>query len=224
MGIHDGHRDRMRGKLLRYGEDTFEDHELLEMLLYSAVPRKDTNPLAHELIDHFGSLYAVLAAPAEELQKFPNIGRSAAALIKLVAPLYRRAAMSASENNQRLDTLKKIGDFFVTLFVAESHEIAYQLCMDANGRRLNLYKISKGDSASVVLNVRQIVENTILCQASIVALAHNHPSGLARPSQEDVIATRQIQDALETVGVYLADHVIVANGDYISLRHSGYIE
>lgn len=223
MGVHDGHRERKREQFLRHGADSFADHELLELLLYSAVPRRDTNPLAHALIDKFGSLHAVFAAPAEELEKFPGISRSGSVLLKLIAPIYRRAALSAGENEQVLDTVEKIGAFFLNLFVAESHEVMYQLCLDAKGRRLNLYKLGEGDPSSVTMNVRRVIENAILSHASMVALAHNHPSGVALPSHEDVIATQQVQTALDAMGICLADHVIVADGDFVSLRHAGHV-
>ena len=223
MGVHDGHRERKREQFLRHGADAFADHELLELLLYSAVPRRDTNPLAHELIDKFGSLHAVFAAPAEELEKFSGISRSGAVLLKLIAPIYRRAALSAGENEQILDTVEKIGGFFLNLYVAESREVMYQLCLDAKGRRLNLYKLGEGDPSSVTMNVRRVIENAILSQASMVALAHNHPSGVALPSHEDIIATQQVQTALDAMGICLADHVIVADGDFVSLRHAGHV-
>ena len=223
MGVHDGHRERKREQFLRHGADSFADHELLELLLYSAVPRRDTNPLAHALIEKFGSLHAVFAAPAEELEKFSGISRSGAVLLKLIAPIYRRAALSAGENEQILDTVEKIGGFFLNLYVAESREVMYQLCLDAKGRRLNLYKLGEGDPSSVTMNVRRVIENAILSQASMVALAHNHPSGVALPSHEDIIATQQVQTALDAMGICLADHVIVADGDFVSLRHAGHV-
>lgn len=223
MGVHDGHRERKREQFLRHGADAFADHELLELLLYSAVPRRDTNPLAHDLINHFGSLHAVFSAPAEELQKFSGISQSGAVLLKLIAPIYRRAALSAGENEQILDTVEKIGKFFLNLYVAESREVMYQLCLDAKGRRLNLYKVSDGDPSSVNLNVRRIVENAILSQASMVALAHNHPSGVAFPSPEDIVATTQIQTALDSIGICFADHIIAADGDFVSMRQDGYV-
>ena len=150
MGVHDGHRERKREQFLRHGADSFADHELLELLLYSAVPRRDTNPLAHDLINYFGSLHAVFSAPAEELQKFSGISQSGAVLLKLIPSIYRRAALSAGENEQILDTVEKIGRFFVDLYVAESCEIMYQLCLDAKGRRLNLYKVTDGDPSSEI--------------------------------------------------------------------------
>ena len=223
MGVHDGHRERKREQFLRHGADSFADHELLELLLYSAVPRRDTNPLAHDLINYFGSLHAVFSAPAEELQKFSGISQSGAVLLKLIPSIYRRAALSAGENEQILDTVEKIGRFFVDLYVAESCEIMYQLCLDAKGRRLNLYKVTDGDPSSVNLNVRKIVENAILSQASMVALAHNHPSGVAFPSHADILAATMIQTALDSIGIRFADHIIVADGDFISMRQDGIV-
>ena len=223
MGVHDGHRERKREQFLRHGADSFADHELLELLLYSAVPRRDTNPLAHDLINYFGSLHAVFSAPAEELQKFSGISQSGAVLLKLIPSIYRRAALSAGENEQILDTVEKIGRFFVDLYVAESCEIMYQLCLDAKGRRLNLYKVTDGDPSSVNLNVRKIVENAILSQASMVALAHHHPRGGACPSHADIVATTMIQTALDSIGIRFADHIIVADGDFISMRQDGIV-
>ena len=221
MGVHDGHRERRREQFLRHGADALADHELLELLLFYAIPRKDTNPIAHELLGQFGSLQAVLSAPVVELEKVPGMGRSAAALLKLVAPLYRRARVSAAENEVVLDTTERIGAYFLELYVAEPREVMYQLCLDAKGRRINTYKVSEGEASGVTVNVRRTVENSIVCGAVMVALAHNHPSGLAFPSQEDKDATRQVQIALDAVGVRLVEHVIVADNDFISLRQQG---
>lgn len=223
MGVHDGHRERKREQFLRHGADSFADHELLELLLYSAVPRRDTNPLAHDLINYFGSLHAVFSAPAEELQKFSGISQSGAVLLKLIPSIYRRAALSAGENEQILDTVEKIGRFFVDLYVAESCEIMYQLCLDAKGRKLHVYKLGEGDVGSVGLNVRRIMENALHTNAMMVVLAHNHPSGVALPSREDETATELAREALDAMGVALVDHIIVADNDYVSLRESGRI-
>ena len=221
MGVHDGHRERKREQFLRHGSDAMADHELLELLLFYAVPRRDTSPIAHALLERFGSLQAVLSAPAGELEKVPGMGRSAAALVRLVAPVYRRARSSAAENEVVLDTTERIGSYFLELFVAERQEILYQLCLDAKGRRINVYKISEGDASAAPVNVRRIVENAIISGAAMVVLAHNHPSGVALPSPEDRAATRQVQTALDAVGVRLVEHIIVADNDYTSMRQDG---
>ena len=221
MGVHDGHRERKREQFLRHGADSFADHELLELLLYSAVPRRDTNPLAHDLINHFGSLHAVFSAPAEELQKFSGISQSGAVLLKLIAPIYRRAALSAGENEQILDTVEKIGRFFLNLYVAESHEVMYQLCLDAKGKLLSCRLLGVGTVNAVSLSARQVAENALQCKASAVVLGHNHPSGVAIPSQEDITATKMVAEALRAVDVRLLDHIVVADNDYVSMADSG---
>ena len=221
MADHSGHRERKRRQFRDHGIDAFADHEVLELLLYYAIPRRDTNPMAHALMDRFGSLNAVLSAPAEELARVEGVGPSAAALLKLVPQVYRRARISLTQGEVILDTSERIGEFFVEQFVAQPTEVMYQLCLDAKGRMLCCRKICEGDASAVGLSLRKIVENALLCNAVLVALAHNHPSGVALPSREDKVATLQIRDALEAVDVRLADHIIVADGDYVSLRQEG---
>lgn len=223
MGVHDGHRDRKRQQFLTSGPDPFADHELLEVLLYYAVPRKDTNPIAHELINRFGSLQAVFAAPAAELERVPGLGRNAAVLLKLVPELYRKAILSASANETVLNTTDRIGEFFRDLLAGQSKEVMYQLCLDAKGRKLHVCKLGEGDVGSVGLNVRRIMENALHTNAMMVVLAHNHPSGVALPSREDETATELAREALDAMGVALVDHIIVADNDYVSLRESGRI-
>lgn len=222
---HKGHRERKRQQFLRYGADPFSDHELLEVLLFYAYGQRDTNPIAHALIDRFGSLAAVLSAPVEELEKVPEVGRSTAVLIALVPALYRKALISAaSERAVILDTTQRCGDYFRALFAAQAREVFYQACLDGKGKLLNLYRISEGDVSSVTLNIRTIAENAIRANAVQVVLAHNHPSGIALPSEDDINTTEQAKKALGTVGVRLADHIIVADGDFVSMADSGYLE
>ncbi len=220
MGVHDGHRNRKREQFARHGIDAFADHEVLELLLYYAIPRRDVNPIAHALLDRFGSLEGVFSAPAEELELVPGVGKNAALLVALVPQVYRRVRQSAARE-QILDTTERMGAFFLEQFVAQSQEVMYQLCLDAKGRMLNCRKVSEGDVASVGLNLRRIVENALRCNAVMVALAHNHPSGVALPSREDRVATIQIRDALEAVHVRLVDHIIVADDDFVSMRQDG---
>ena len=216
MGVHDGHRDRKKAQYRRCGSEPFADHELLELLLFFAIPRVDTNPAAHALLDRFGSLQAVFTASVDELAKVPHIGPNAALLISLIPTLYRRA-----NSEFVLDTRARMGEYFRELLSAEPKEVMYQLCLDAKGRRRNIYRVGEGDVASVSLNTRQIVENAINSKAAMVALAHNHPSGVPFPSPEDREATLRIRDALEMIDVRLVEHVIVADNDYISMWESG---
>ena len=219
MGVHDGHRDRKREQFLRCGAESFADHELLELLLYYAIPQKDTNPIAHALMERFGSLQAVLSAPPEELMETPYIKEKAAVLLRLAPALYQRVLMGGEDREIILDTRERIGEFFRRIFIAHATEVMYLLCLDGKGKKKSLLKLSEGDVGSV--GIRQIMEHALRAKAVMVVLAHNHPSGVALPSHEDQIATRMVGDALDTIGVRLVDHVIVADNDYISMAESG---
>ena len=221
MGVHDGHRDRKRDQFLRCGVDSFAEHELLELLLFYAIPRKDTNPIAHQLIDRFGSLLGVFSAPIEELMRIPDVGKNTAVLLQLIAPLYQKALTCSDNHEIILDTRERIGRYFQNILGAQTSEAMFQLCLDAKGRKLGVSKVNEGDVGSVGLNVRRIMEYALRTRAVMVALAHNHPSGVAFPSQEDRTATEIVREALSAMGVQLVDHVIVADGDYVSMAESG---
>lgn len=221
QGIHDGHRERMREKFLESGPDSFQDHELLELLLFYALPRINTNEIAHALLKQFGgTLYGVLSAPVSELAKVPRMGVSSAVLLHLVFPLFRRAQIS-DQNETVLDTSDRLGTFFLRRFLGQPNEILYQICLDAKGKILNCKKLCEGDMESVHINTRMVVENALRSNATMVALAHNHPSGMALPSQSDIEATRQIQEGLAAINIHLADHIIVAGESYVSMRQEG---
>jgi len=223
MGIHDGHREKMRQRFLKGGLENFADHEALELLLYYAIPRRDTNPIAHALMERYGSLSAVLSAPVEDLKKVPGIGESAAILLKLAPQVYSKARLADAEQETVLNTVSRVGAYLLERFSSERNEILYQLCLDRKGRLLACKRLGEGGVTSVDLNVRLLMENAILTSASVVILAHNHPSGVALPSDDDRAATKRAQEALDTIGVKLVDHIIVADGDFVSMEQSGYL-
>ena len=224
MNVHEGHRQRKKTQFLENGLDAFQEHEVLELLLYYAIPRKDTNPIAHKLLKKFGSLDAVFSAPVEELMRVEGVGENAAALIRLILPLYRRIRVSATAEETILNSTEKVGSFFVSRFAGERSEIMYQACLDAKGKLLNVTKLSTGDVNSVYTDIRSIVQNALLSHASAVILAHNHPSGIALPSDADNAVTLQIHQVLQSVGVTLFDHIIVADDDFVSLRQNGLLQ
>lgn len=221
MDEHDGHRQRKKEQFLHNGLDAFAEHEVLELLLFYAIPRRNTNLIAHQLIERFGSLDGVFAAPMEELMRVDGIGENAATLIHLILPLYRRIRVSATEEETILNSVEKAGEFFVGRFAGERTEVMYQACIDAKGKLLNVHKLSTGDVNFVHADIRGIVQNALLCRASAVILAHNHPSGVALPSDADNAVTLQIHEVLQSVGVVLYDHIIVADDDFVSLRQNG---
>lgn len=223
MGIHDGHREKMRQRFMTGGLDAFADHEILELLLYYAIPRRDTNPIAHALMERYGSLPAVLSAPMEDLKRTEGIGESAAVLLHLVPQVCRRARLAQVGEDQVLNSSERAGAYLLECFDGESREVIYQLCLDRKGKLLACKRLGEGSVASADLDVRRLVENAILTGASAVILAHNHPSGVALPSDGDYTATMRVRAALNAIGIELADHIIVADGDFVSMADSGYL-
>ena len=215
--IHQGHREKMRQRFLKSGLESFADHEALELLLYYAIPRRDTNPIAHRLMERYGSLTAVLSAPAEDLKKVEGIGESAAVLLKIAGQIGRKARLSD------MTDVETVGAYLLERYAGETHEVVYELCLDRKGKLLACKRLHDGGAASAALDIRKVVENAILTSASTVILAHNHPSGIALPSDDDCAATTHAAQALQTIGVALADHIIVADDDFVSMAQSGYL-
>ena len=221
MSIHKGHRERMRKQLKTSGMDSLSDVQVLEVLLYYAAPRGDTNPAAHALLSRFGTLDGVFSAPESELKKVSGVGDAAAQLIRLVPQVARRCLMSRSAQIEILDTTSKCGQYLLPYFHGESEEVVYLLCLDAKCKALDCILVQSGDVNSAGISVRKVVKAALDANATSVVLAHNHPSGVALPSEEDKRVTQVIRDALDAVDVLLADHIIVADGDFVSLADDG---
>lgn len=220
MGVHDKHRKRKREQFLVSGAESFADHELLELLLFYAIPRMDTNELAHSLIAQFGSLENIFAASMEQLQAVKGVGQNSALLLKLVDTLRHRAECPAPAE-KILQSVEQAGDYFAQLLRHERREVVYEMCVDRKGKIIRCCRLSEGSVDAAVLDVRQVVEQALLCDASGVVLAHNHPSGVALPSAADRQITLQVRDALKMMRIALIDHVIVADGDFVSMAASG---
>lgn len=218
--MHDGHRERIKKRFLEQGLDGFDDHNVLELLLFYALPRQDTNPLAHALLDHFGSLDAVLEAPREELLKVPGIGENAATLLQLVPAVSRRYEMTKNDFGEILDSTQKAGDYLTARYLYERDEVVCVICLDAKRRVLCCKNLFRGDVNSAGVSVRKIAELAIAKNASAVILSHNHTSGIALPSREDEQTTKRVKTALDAMGIELLDHIIVAGDDYISMAES----
>ena len=224
MSIHEGHRERMRKQLKTSGMDSLSDVQVLEMLLYYAAPRGDTNPAAHALLKRFGTLDGVFSAPETELRKIDGVGEVAAQLLLLVPQVARRCLMSRSTQIQVLDTTSKCGQYLLPFFHGEREEVVYLLCLDAKCKALDCVLIHRGGVNVASIAARKVVKAALDANATSVVLAHNHPSGLALPSQEDKQTTMVLKAALDAVGVVLADHIIVADDDFVSMRDDGILE
>ncbi|MDD3347457.1 RadC family protein [Oscillibacter sp.] len=223
MGVHDGHREKMRQRFQQGNLDAFADHEALELLLYYAIPRQDTNPIAHELMERYGSLSAVLSAPVEDLERVRGVGERAAVLLHLVPQLCKKARLADVSQDLVLNSSESAGAYLLERFSDEKNEVIYQLCLDRKGKLLSCKRLGEGGVSSANLNIRKLVENALLTGASAVILSHNHPSGVALPSPEDYSTTARVKAALTTIGIQLADHIIVADGDFVSMADSGYL-
>ena len=220
--IHKGHRERLKQRFLEEGLDNFTDIQVLELLLFYAIPQKDTNPIAHALLDRFGSLSQVLDASLEELCKVPGISAHSATLLTLVTQIARFYQVDATQRAQCLTTLDACGAYLVPRFFGRNKETVFLLCLDAKCKVLCCKEIGEGSVNAASISVRKVVETALAANATTVILAHNHPSGVAVPSTEDVQTTRRISAALSAVEIHLADHVVVAEGDYVSMVQSGY--
>lgn len=223
---HAGHRERLRKRFLASGLEGFSDHEVLELLLCYAIPRRDVNDMAHELIDRFGSLAGVLDAPANEIMSVAGIGEQAAVLIKLIPQMTRKYQLSGIRGSGKpvLDNVEKAGEFVIPHFQSMTEETAYMLCLDKRCRLICLLTIGGGDEFKAIASARNLVELAVSHKADSVLLAHNHPGGVPVPSVEDVAATRRIGEALRAVGVALTDHLIVVGNEFASMNECGYMD
>lgn len=223
MGIHDDHRKRKKEKFRQHGLQGFADHEVLELLLYYAIPRVDTNDTAHYLLKRFGTLNQVVHAPVEELMKVQGIGENAALFLTLLPAAYQRILQS-EKADKILNTVEKSGQYFMRLLQDEHREVIYMVCLDQKCKVLSCHRLAEGDVNVAPLSIRQAAERALVANAAMVQLAHNHPSGIALPSEEDIYVTRMIKDILYPLNIQLVDHIVVADGDFVSMRESGMLE
>lgn len=222
MSIHKDHRQRVKNRFLKEGLDNFDELHVLELLLFYCIPRKDTNPIAHHLLDYFGSLSKVLQASAEELKQVEGVSDGVATFLSLITQVHRYYQVKDAESDKVLETLEACGKYLLPYFFGRDKETVFLLCLDAKRKVLCCRKIGEGSVNSANVPVRRVVEIALGANASTVVLAHNHPSGLAVPSADDVQTTYKVAAALDAVDIVLADHVIVCDDDYVSLAQSQY--
>ncbi len=215
---HAGHRERVKARFLEHGIGAFARHEMIEFLLFFGIPRKDTNELAHRLLDHFGSISALMGATYEELVAIDGMTHNAAVLIRLFNGLETECQRERFSTERLLTTREKIRDFVLPLFIGAQTEQVRLVCLDNNRRVLASGLLSEGSAAAVEINTRQALQLALRCNATCAVLAHNHPGGQPMPSREDVDTTAALAKALELAGVQLIDHIIVADNAYLSMR------
>lgn len=221
MSIHAGHRQRLKERFLKDGLDNFEEHQVLELLLFYGIPQRDTNEIAHELIRKFGTLSRVLEATPEELSQVKYVGDNVTTLFQLITAVARYYQVSCAMREEILPTIEACGKYLVPFFYQRPNETVFLLCLDAKCKVLCCEKVGEGSVNSAGVPIRKIVELALKSNATAAILAHNHPSGLAIPSGEDIQTTRRVAMALDAVEISLVDHIIVADHDWTSLAQSG---
>ncbi len=217
--LHKNHRMRVRKKFLDNGLDGFEMHESLEFLLFYCVPYKNTSELAHQLLDAFGSLSAVFDAPFDALCKF-GLTETQASYLKLMPEISRLYIDDKHNNSYKIFNYDIAGENILNKFIGRETEQNLLLLLDAKGKELYCGIVSKGSVSDATLPVRKIVDFALRYNSKFAIIAHNHPSGIALPSREDIAATKNVKSALNLIGVKLIDHFIVADNDYVSLAQS----
>ena len=214
----EGHRERVKRRFLSEDLDGFEAHNALEFLLFYALPRIDTNGIAHSLIERFGSFSEVLEAPLDELASVDGVGDNAAIFLKLLHSTVRYYENDVSRRSQEsFDSKDAIGKFLIEKFAGEKNEKVILLLLDNKGGLIESRVLHEGSVNSSAVNVRRITEIALMGRASSVIIAHNHPRGIAIPSADDISVTESIRRALMLVDIKLLDHYIVAENNYIRL-------
>lgn len=218
--IHKDHRQRVRDSYLKTGIDAMADHNILELLLFYCIPLKDTNPIAHELIEKYHDLNGVLDAPIKELEKINGIGENAAVMIKLIRDICSKYHDNAINNKVNLASAERLYDFIRMKYLGETREIVYMLSLDAHGRLKHCIKVTDGTPTTAVSDNRSLVELALRFDITNAIITHNHPNGFATPSQADIVATEAIAKLFSTVSINLVDHVIIAEDEIFSFAMS----
>jgi len=217
----DGHRARMRARLLTAGPDALADYELLEMVLFIALPRRDTKPIAKTLMDRFGSFAGAIAAPLNDLRNVEGIGESGAAALKTVQAAALRLAKAEVMERPVLANWDRLMDYLTAAMARERIEQFRVLFLDTRNRLLADEAQARGTVNHTPVYPREVVKRALELQATAIILVHNHPSGDPTPSRDDVEMTREVANAARALSIVLHDHVIVGNGRWLSFRREG---
>lgn len=216
--IHAGHRERLRKRFDAAGAKGFEEHTFLELLLFYVIPRKDTNPIAHELLRRFGSLERVLSASAQELMQVEDIGQNAARYLTMLGTLPSFLRDGQQKKRVVLDSSVKVGEYLVNQFLGKQMETMMVLCLNSRKEPFFCGELGQGTSNSTVTSVREIAYLCSRVNATDIILSHNHPSGMSLPSVSDIVMTKKAEDFLKEIGVTVLDHFIITDQEFFSMK------
>lgn len=219
--IHANHRNRLKQRFIKEGLISFEDHNILELLLFYSVPRKDTNEMAHRLLKKFGSLASVFDADINQLTECEGISENTAVLIKMIPQLSRAYNLNRYTRYPTFATTEKIGKYLVNYYIGQTNEKLIALYLNGKLEVIDTVVISEGTVTSSHVDIRKIVEEGIKRKAAFVVLAHNHPDGVIMPSAEDKYVTGELEKILNKLAMPLLEHYIVGIDGYYKLMTCG---
>lgn len=222
--IHTGHRKRTKIEFVERGLEGMPDHKILELVLFYSIPQGDVNPLAHRLVDHFGSLFGVFHATYDQLIAVPGVGDNTATLLQLIPAVAAQYMRQSASFDDQIVSSWQLQELLQPYFLAQRDELAYLVCMDNKNKLLAVRKLESGSVDAVHITTRKVLETALACNASKAVLAHNHVSGVAMWSQSDVDTTLRLKGLLAAAGIELIDHVIFAGGEMLSMADSGVLE
>lgn len=218
--IHRNHRQKVRERYYVSGFRGMPAHNVLEMLLFFGIPYKDTNPIAHELIEHFGSFSGVFEAKRTDLMKIKGMTENAACLITMMLPLYQKYTQDLIKKRPKFKTVEELVDFLRTLYIDNSVERVFVLCFDANNKMITYRMIGEGDISSSSFDMRKLASAVLETNAVSVLISHNHPHGISAPSHQDGIATAAVATLLHSLNVNFMNHIIVSDRSHFSMIDS----
>ena len=223
MSEFTGYQKRAVNCFREQGLQTLDEAHVLELLLFFADQPRTAYQLSHALLGRFGSLEKVMNAPMEMLETVPGMDQRTAVLISLTGQISRYCqTQHGADASRQLETSKACAEYLRPFFSGQRNEKVYLLCLDSKASVICCRKIEEGSVCAANVPIRKIMEIVLSLNAVSVVLAHSHPGGLPHPSGEDIVTTRRLAVALDGIDVVLADHLIFADGDYISLAQAGY--
>lgn len=215
----EGHRKRLKERFVNGDLDDFNEYNALELLLFYTIPQKDTNPIAHRLIDKFGSFSNVLDADYDDLLTVDGVSDHTATFLKLIPQAARYYQSKKIVDRKEFSSMQDIGDFFVRKYVGVTKETVYLMLLDNKKCLISCEKVHEGSVSSAAVSVRKMAETALKKRAASVVIAHNHPDGLPIPSADDIYITKSLRSALQTLEIELVDHFIIADDKFCLICH-----
>lgn len=221
--MHEEHRKRMRERYLQSGIEAFAPHEVLELLLFYALPRVDTNGIAHRLIEKFGGFAGVLDADISDIKEIKGMGENSAVMLKLIGDSYNLYYKSKWKPRLSLLNSTEVGAYAVDMIGDKTEEVFSVISLDPARRVIAMTEVERGSVSRTSIDIRKVVECVIRTRANSIILVHNHPSGTLHPSDSDILITKKLIDVFENMNIPVYDHIIVAKRSFLSMADRGFI-